>query len=167
MDLMQYSKKLKYLVFTLFLGIQMYFVISYYTQDYPWDERFAWRMFSTVRKLQCVPKAWVAHSQGQYSCPDHNTQRCTPVRFAQDVHMVWYNLLKRGRQDVVQAWVKRICQRPDTHALYFSLTCPDPAAPHPMRTIVSTKDNACDSLVIHSMTTSYSQHTSLEGWSAL
>ena len=148
MHVNQILRTIKIIIFTLFLGIQMYFALSYYQSKYPWDERFAWRMFSTVRKLQCVPQAWIASDQAYQRCPHNHGQNCQSLRFTQDVHMVWYNLLKRGRTEVIQAWVQRMCQRETTKALYFSLKCPIPKVPHPMHTVVSSQDNACDQLTI-------------------
>lgn len=143
--------KLKHIIFIIFLGIQMYFALSYYQGSYPWDERFAWRMFSTVRSLQCKPQAWIQSAQAYQNCPHHPQYKCKPVRFTQDVHMIWYNLMKRGRKEVVQSWVERICRRTDTQALYFSLQCPHPQNPHPMQEIVSPTVDACQSLEIKNL----------------
>ena len=144
----QLPSKFKYIIFILFLGVQMYFALSYYMGKYPWDERFAWRMFSTVRSLQCKPQAWIQNHQAKQACPHHSQHKCNAVRFTQDVHMIWYNLMKRGRKEVIQSWVKRICARPQTEALYFSLQCPHPEKPHPMQDIISPIDDACRALHI-------------------
>ena len=113
---------------TLFLGIQLYPLIAYYGGDYPWDERFSWRMFSSIRSLKCSVQAWESDPIGKIPCPSGSSEhlKCNQVRLSSDVHMVWINLLKRGRRSVLDHLVRRRCTKYPTRALFVSLQCPLP-----------------------------------------
>lgn len=130
-------------LFTLFFTLQMWLPYRYYLSDYPWDERFAWRMFSTVRSLNCQIQAWEGAAEGQSNrfCPN-GQDRCVSLSLSKELHMVWVNLLKRGRREVLQHYVEQRCkQRPKP--LYISLNCPHPEDPHPLISIQSPNQDLC------------------------
>ena len=93
--------RISILILLVFFSAQMWAAGSYYWGDYPWDERFSWRMFSSVRSLSCQVQMWESSEQGQL-CPDGQTAHCTQVRLSSRYHMVWVNLLKRGRRQVLK-----------------------------------------------------------------
>lgn len=107
------------LVIVGFLGWQLLFPLRYYLGDDPFDERFAWRMFSPVRLVSCDVRLLDA---------DHR-----PINLSQGVHVVWVNLLKRARLQVLDAVADRLCAdavaegRP-AH-MYAEITCPPPDGP--------------------------------------
>ena len=135
---------LPFVITLIFLGAQVWLPMSYYLGDYPWDERFAWRMFSTVRSLNCQAQAWEGAQAGQASvpCPD-GQGRCAQVRLSQALHMVWVNLLKRGRREVVERFVQTRCAQGSGRSFYMSLTCPHPEAPHPLVTVQAPTHDLC------------------------
>ena len=120
----------------LFFGIQMYAPIRYYLGDYPWDERFSWRMFSTVRTLKCRPQLWSQQS---------DDSRRQPLRLSREMHMVWVNLMKRGRLRVVEEFARSYCQRRPETALYISLSCPNPTPPHAAIPLIRPETDLCSS----------------------
>lgn len=135
---------LTFMIASVFLGVQVWLPMSYYLGDYPWDERFAWRMFSTVRSLNCQAQAWEGAQPGQPSVPCPGGQgRCAQVRLSQALHMVWVNLLKRGRREVVEKLVQTRCAEGAGRPFYMSLTCPHPEAPHPLVTVQAPTQDLC------------------------
>jgi hypothetical protein len=136
-------RTLRFVALILFFGIQLYFPLTYYFGDHPWDERFSWRMFSTVRNLKCAPKVWVSAPQGSQLCPDQSGERCVQKRLSGDIHMVWINLMKRGRMSVMSSYVAHQCARQPERSLYISLTCQSPTPPHQMISLISPSKNQC------------------------
>ena len=133
---------------TLFFGAQMWAATSYYFGDYPWDERFSWRMFSTVRSLSCKPELWYAEPTAKSSspCPDGQSFGCRQLRLSSQYHMVWVNLLKRGRLQVLDEVAKDRCASlGDGASVFIKLSCPSPTPPHEMVEVQSPKINLCRS----------------------
>lgn len=133
-----------------FFGAQMWVVSSYYRGDYPWDERFSWRMFSTVRSLSCKPRLWFTDPQRSASsgqlCPDGRTRGCSPLRLSGQYHMVWVNLLKRGRLQVLDRVARDRCQSlGEGAAVFIELSCPDPEPPHASIEVQSSLIDLCAS----------------------
>ncbi|MED5373476.1 MAG: hypothetical protein VX899_20825 [Myxococcota bacterium] len=84
---------------TLFIGgallFQALFPLHYYLgSSDPYDERFAWRMFSETRLLSCQVSYQV---DGQ------------ELNLKREFHSAWITLLKRGRPSVVDAVSERVC----------------------------------------------------------
>lgn len=81
-----------------FIAVQMIAPLWYYAaREDKNDERFAWRMFSSVRMLECQ----VEFRTG----PDQQPVRNLGSRF----HEAWINLAKRGRVEVITAMAKKLC----------------------------------------------------------
>ena len=81
-----------------FVAIQIAIPLAYYLGSNPYDERFAWRMFSPTRLAGCDVKAYrVDAGQRQQ------------IRLRREIHVVWYNLLKRARPAVIDAVGKKLC----------------------------------------------------------
>jgi len=132
-----------------FFGAQLWLPLSYYLGDYPWDERFSWRMFSTVRGLECEVRAQRTAAPGEASAPcPGGAGRCAPLRLSGELHMVWVNLLKRGRREVLHELARTQCLTPDgtrrDRALYVSLSCPAPTAPHAPVLVQRGDVNLCE-----------------------
>ena len=73
-----------------------------------YDERFSWRMFSPTRMVRCE-YAFTANGR--------------PVRLGQKFHQAWLNLVRRGRPDVVEGIVAKLCADKDTSAVTVRLEC--------------------------------------------
>lgn len=95
----------------VFIAVQLLVPLSYYTtRGDRYDERFAWRMFSSVRGLTCQ----VAFRSG----PDR-----TPIaRLHGTFHEAWINLAKRGRLPVVRAMANALCEQHE-HQVSVELVC--------------------------------------------
>ncbi len=103
----------------LFLLVQLYLPASYYLGDGGFDERFAWRMFSPVRLASCRVSAY-----------DHGAGQRRPIRLGRELHVVWINLLKRGRTSVVDEAIEHLCTSrggPGVADVRMELNC---GAPH-------------------------------------
>lgn len=84
----------------IFLAVQILAPLSYYTiRADRNDERFAWRMFSSVRMLRCQ----VEFRTGPEAKPVGNLQGI--------FHQVWVRLAQRGRMEVIQAMAQELCER--------------------------------------------------------
>ncbi len=92
-----------------FLLAQLIAPASYYMwRENPMDERFAWRMFSPIRMTRCTT---AAYSDGQR------------VSLSQQVHIVWSNLIRRGRLDVADAVANRLCEQPNAKRVTLDIEC--------------------------------------------
>ena len=75
------------------------------------DERFAWRMFSTLRAVDCAPRGWVGGR---------------PVAWERELHGGWIALLRRGRPSVAAAAVEHLARRHPGEPVELALTCTAP-----------------------------------------
>lgn len=100
----------------LFIGavllLQILVPLSYYVSGRSYDERFSWRMFSTLRLRDC--KVEVIEQPG-----------ARQVHIERDVHIAWLRLLERMRTGVVEAYLRRRCQNSDAQRVDFVCTCKD------------------------------------------
>ncbi|MEI8153830.1 MAG: hypothetical protein WCG92_19920 [Hyphomicrobiales bacterium] len=76
------------------LGVQALLPIAYYAGNNPYDERFAWRMFSDTRLVKCSTEF---RAKGQPSNIEH------------EIHESWATLLARARPGVVDGMVRKLC----------------------------------------------------------
>ena len=138
-----YSKQFLIPALVIFFGVQSWVAGSYYLGDYPWDERFSWRMFSTVRSLSCQTQMWRTEASGG-PCPDGNSFGCSTVRMSRHYHMVWVNLLKRGRLQVLDQIAARECTNLKGQGkVFFDLSCPSPTPPHELIKVQSPLVDLC------------------------
>ena len=99
-----------------FILLQIALPLSYYVNENEYDERFAWRMFSSVRMTRC---------SFQLASSDGTTE--TPLSLPKEYHVVWINLAKRARLDVIDAMVERACAK---HSVIVgALQCSTPQSP--------------------------------------
>ena len=97
-----------------FVALQVGLPAAYYVGDDPFDERFAWRMFSPVRLARCTVEAF-----------DATDGSLAPIRLSRELHVVWINLLKRARPAVIDAVADRLCERRSDVRMRLSCTPPD------------------------------------------
>jgi hypothetical protein len=83
-----------------------------------YDERFSWRMFSTLRLRDC--KVEVTE---QVRVAGHAQTRTVNVE--RDVHVAWLRLLERMRGAVVDAYLERRCAGDDVASVHFVCRCHD------------------------------------------
>ena len=105
----------------LFIGVvlllQIGMPLSYYVSDRSYDERFSWRMFSTLRLRDC--KVEVRELPRGATEPRR-------VSVERDVHIAWLRLLERMRTGVVDAYLDRRCHHSaDVERVDFVCTCKD------------------------------------------
>ena len=119
------------------IALQLALPTSYYLGDGdPYDERFAWRMFSPVRMVKC---SVALYSGG----PD---RRRDDLR-AQELTMVWRGWMVRGRRSVAEAYLELRGER-DRQAGHprpwnsMDLLCRRPDGSSDQR--LSRYDNRCD-----------------------
>ena len=92
----------------LFLAYHVGMPLTYYLSARVYDERFSWRMFSTVRLQECDVE--VVEREGQ---------REQPVNLERDIQAAWVGVLKRLRPAVVEKYLRRRCER--SHAREVTL----------------------------------------------
>ena len=137
-------RRFSYLFLIIFFGVQTWAAASYYMGDYVWDERFSWRMFSTVRNLKCDFKMWRRSPQGKDQCPDDSPTRCDRVRLNKEQHMVWVNLMKRGRLSVLDHWAVHECKSQDQFGgVFVKLQCQSPDPLGKWTLVQSPRVNLC------------------------
>jgi hypothetical protein len=84
----------------LFLAYQVVTPISYYASERVYDERFGWRMFSTLRLQACeIAVEEIAEKGGSPR----------PVTLSGKLHVAWINLLKRGWPRVIERYLITRC----------------------------------------------------------
>ncbi|MFN3197091.1 MAG: hypothetical protein ACE366_01565 [Bradymonadia bacterium] len=122
-----------------FLAAQLYLPLSYYMRPDPlpeliaeppaeqpvtlpegadpFDERFAWRMFSPIRMVKC--------DVSFYDATDGVRRR---VPTGKEVHFLWINLFKRARRSVIDQFAQWRCPQMATEGkapiLNAEIVCP-------------------------------------------
>jgi hypothetical protein len=112
------TRRLSNLFIVAFLAFQIAMPLRYYLSDRGYDERFSWRMFSTIRLQQCdmqISEATKRRSNGE---PEFRE-----VAVRQDVQAAWVALLERVRMPVVEKYLARRCQRQDAIETSYTRRC--------------------------------------------
>src|SRR4051812_34931418 len=93
----------------VFLLAQLILPLRYYLAHRdPHDERFAWRMFSPMRMVQCAPSLSI---DGK------------PQTLDREFHEAWVEIAKRGRFVVVEAMGERLCREHPSSSVVITLDC--------------------------------------------
>jgi hypothetical protein len=100
------------------LVFQIAMPLSYYLTDRLYDERFSWRMFSTLRLRDCKVEV-------KEQVVSDGRARTRNVNIERDVHVAWLRLLERMRSAVVDEYLARRCQSPDVTSVDFTCHCND------------------------------------------
>jgi hypothetical protein len=101
-----------------FLAFQVAMPLRYYLGDRDYDERFSWRMFSTLRLRDCDVRVSETLRAGE-------TSREEPVAIERDVQVAWVRLLERMRRAVVDKYLLRRCEREHVERVEYVRTCKD------------------------------------------
>ena len=113
---MKWTPKMTGIAALVFLFSQVALPLAYYADENVYDERFAWRMFSSVRMTNC-----------KFQLSSRTASGLTPLPLAKEYHVVWLNLAKRARIDVVNSMIDRACE---THEhIEGMLQCTTAASP--------------------------------------
>jgi hypothetical protein len=103
----------------LFLGYQVAMPLRYYAGGRGLDERFSWRMFSSVRMLECkVDIDEHVEELGEVHPRDVNLKK--------EVQVAWIGLLERGRDIVIEKLMQRRCDEAGVVKVDYYLSCVAP-----------------------------------------
>ena len=92
-----------------FVALQVLLPLHYYTvRRDPHDERFAWRMFSPMRMIQCQPAFTVDDK---------------PFALAGRFHEAWIEIAQRGRFSVIEAMASTLCREHRGARVVVQLSC--------------------------------------------
>src|SRR5438477_6595214 len=95
-----------------FLLYQIAMPLRYYARGGGYDERFSWRMFSTVRMQKCTVRV------RETAKPDDGGEaRERSVNLNHELQIAWIGMLERDRPQVVRKFLARRCQQPDVSAV--------------------------------------------------
>ena len=97
----------------VFLALQVLIPLRYYLGDDTFDERFSWRMFSAVRVVECDTQAFETRD-------DQGEQR---VNLPELLQSGWISNLKRNRDVVVRAYLRRRCEETGTREVRVVNNC--------------------------------------------
>lgn len=103
----------------LFLGYQVAMPLRYYAGGRGLDERFSWRMFSSVRMLECDVDIDEHVEQG-------GAVRQRDVNLKKEVQVAWIGLLERGRDLVIEKFMRRRCDEAGVVKVDYHLDCVAP-----------------------------------------
>jgi hypothetical protein len=96
----------------LFLLYQVAMPLRYYLGGRGDDERFSWRMFSTVRLQRC-----------QVRVREVAAGQIREVDLSKAVQIAWIGMLERNRPQAVEKLLRRRCQEADVTAVRYLRNC--------------------------------------------
>jgi hypothetical protein len=110
----------------LLVALQVAIPASYYlVRDDRDDERFAWRMFSTVRLTRCRVLAFdVLSARG---ADGRTPEERSAVDMPKSLHASWLRSLERGRKHVIEHFLAARCERPAVRYSQLDRSCTSPA----------------------------------------
>ncbi len=121
-------------VLVVAVALQLLVPLTYYLRDDPYDERFAWRMFSAIRVERC--RATATEWRGDVE---------VPIDLARVVHAAWQQHIERHRRPVIERFLEARCAT-GVSRVRITNRCIDargaPLAPR-------TYERACDTDVVH------------------
>lgn len=95
-----------------FIALQALIPLGYYLGGRGDDERFSWRMFSTTRMLRCSVEV-----------REQRDDQLRPVHIRKDVHMAWYEVLRRNRPAAVERYLARRCEHSGADRTIYRRQC--------------------------------------------
>jgi hypothetical protein len=96
----------------LFLLYQIAMPLRYYARGGGDDERFSWRMFSSVRLRKC-----------QAHVHEVVAGKSRAVELGKAVQIAWIGMLERGRPQVVDKLLRRRCEQPGVSETRYERSC--------------------------------------------
>jgi hypothetical protein len=98
------------------LVLQLVVPLTYYLRDDPYDERFAWRMFSAERLHTCT-------STAVELVVDGGRKRVRRIPLDATLHVAWLTHIRRNRRPVVHRFLEWRCQQPGVSAVRLLNRC--------------------------------------------
>ena len=98
-----------------FLLFQIAMPLRYYLGGRGYDERFSWRMFSSVRMQRCDVRVRDVLASGAERTVD----------LERELQVAWIGMLDRYRSQVVDAFLHRRCRADSVRAARYERTCTD------------------------------------------
>jgi hypothetical protein len=93
----------------VFVAVQALLPLHYYlARRDRHDERFAWRMFSPMRMVQCDLR-FIEDGQ--------------PIALGSRFHEAWIELARRGRFVVIEAMAADLCREKDGRRVVVTMSC--------------------------------------------
>ncbi len=114
----------------VFLLAQAVIPLRYYFGSDPYDERFAWRMFSDIRMQQCRVSATETAGGSEHVVPLMRT-----------IHVAWITTLERNRSAVVRRYLRWRCEQEGVTSARLTTNCVTPDG-RPVPPLVRTIDCA-------------------------
>jgi hypothetical protein len=111
------TRRLSNVFIAAFLAFQIAMPLRYYLGDRGYDERFSWRMFSTVRMQQCEMQISERGANGNPAFRE--------VQVRHDIQAAWVNLLERVRMPVVEKYLERRCEQQHASEVSYTRRCTD------------------------------------------
>jgi hypothetical protein len=111
------SRRVQNAFIAAFLALQIGVPLHYYLSDRDYDERFSWRMFSTLRLRDCAVHVT--------ETPRGAAGVSREVAIERDVHVAWVRLLERMRTAVVDRYLHRRCELAAIERVDYVRTCKD------------------------------------------
>jgi hypothetical protein len=112
-----------------FLLFQIAMPLRYYLGGGGYDERFSWRMFSSVRMQRCDVQVHETLSDGSDRA----------LNLDRELQVAWIGMLERYRPQVVEKLLHRRCAAPDVRSVRFARACRDTGG-SPLPTLHVTLD---------------------------
>lgn len=98
--------------FGIFVAVQLVVPLSYYTRSDRYDERFAWRMFSTTRVESCATHA-----------TEVKDGRTRPIALARTIHYAWIEHFSRNRRKVIERFLEVRCHTAGVDSVTLENAC--------------------------------------------
>jgi len=97
-----------------FLAYQVAMPLRYYLNDLGYDERFSWRMFSTLRLQRCTVQV-------------HETVGGVEqlLDLTKELQVAWIGMLERYRRPVIDKLLARRCAGEKVSRVLFTRSCTD------------------------------------------
>ena len=102
------------LIIGALLAFQLIVPLTYYLRDDPYDERFAWRMFSAIRMQSCSVEV-----REKRRGEDADVR----LQLLRVIHEGWITTLERNRRDVILALLERRCDEPEVERVVLVSQC--------------------------------------------
>jgi len=99
-----------------FLLFQIAMPLRYYLGGRGHDERFSWRMFSSVRMQRCSVQVHESASDG--------SERT--LNLEQELQVAWIGMLERYRSGVVEELLRKRCANGGAREVRYARSCKDP-----------------------------------------
>ena len=103
-------------ILAAFVLFQLVTPLTYYLRSDPYDERFAWRMFSAIRLHRCETSAKETVNGAEQT-----------IELDRVIHRAWSNTMSRNRRDVIHRFLEHRCAASGAETVRLENACRTPA----------------------------------------